>query len=84
MRWVEHVACMIEIKQILVAKPEEKRPLERPGHRWEESNKINLNEIEWEGEDWVHASQDTDQWQALVNMVVNLSVSQKAGNILTS
>jgi hypothetical protein len=37
MRWAEHVACIIEMKnayEILVGKPEWKRPLTRPRHRW--------------------------------------------------
>jgi hypothetical protein len=31
---------------ILVEKPEGKRPLERPRHRWEDNIKIELREIE--------------------------------------
>jgi len=37
MRWVEHVAHMRErrgIYRVLVGKPEGKRPLGRPRHRW--------------------------------------------------
>jgi len=29
-------------------------------------------EIEWEGVDLMHLAQDRDQWQALVNAVMNL------------
>jgi len=29
-------------------------------------------EIGWESVDWMHLAQDRDQWQALVNMVMNL------------
>jgi hypothetical protein len=38
MRWVGHVACVGErrgIYRVLVGKPEGKRPLLRPRHRWE-------------------------------------------------
>jgi hypothetical protein len=28
----------------------------------------------WEGVDWIHLAQDRDQWQALVNTVMNLLV----------
>jgi hypothetical protein len=28
----------------------------------------------YEGVDWIHLTQDSDQWQALVNMVMNLWV----------
>jgi hypothetical protein len=37
MRWVGHVACMGEetkLYRVLVGKPEGKRPLGRPRHRW--------------------------------------------------
>jgi hypothetical protein len=33
---------------------------------------MDLKEIGWEGVDWTH--QDRDQWQALVNMEINLWV----------
>lgn len=32
-----------------LGKPDIKRPLGRPIHRLEDTNKINLEEIEWEG-----------------------------------
>jgi hypothetical protein len=46
--------------RILVGKPEEKRPLGRPRHRWEDSIKIDLREIGWGGIDWIDLSQDRD------------------------
>jgi hypothetical protein len=36
-------------------------------------------ETELEGADWVHLAQGTDQWQAVMNTVMNLRVSQKVG-----
>jgi len=36
--------------------------------------RMELTEIGWEGVDWIHLSQDRDQWWALVNMVMNLQV----------
>jgi hypothetical protein len=30
--------------------------------------------MEREDVDWIHLAQDKDQWQALVNMVMNLQV----------
>jgi hypothetical protein len=33
-----------------------------------------LREIRWKGVDWMHVTQDGDQWQVLVNMVMNLCV----------
>jgi hypothetical protein len=33
--------------RVFVEKPEEKKPLQRPRHRWEENIKIDVREIEW-------------------------------------
>jgi hypothetical protein len=35
---------------------------------------MDLRKIRWEGVDWMHLVQGRDQWQALVNMVMNLQV----------
>jgi hypothetical protein len=43
-----------------------------------------LNETESEGVDCMHLAQDSDQWLALVNTVMNLWVPQKVRNFLTS
>jgi hypothetical protein len=37
-----------------------------------ESTKPPIQWVLWEGVDLIHLSQDKDQWQALVNMVMNL------------
>ena len=45
MRWVGRVACMgarRDVYRILVGKPEGKRPLGRPSHRWEDNIKMDL------------------------------------------
>jgi hypothetical protein len=43
-------------------KPEGKRLLRSPWHRWEDNTGMNLREIEWEGMDWIHVAQDRYQW----------------------
>jgi hypothetical protein len=43
----------IELNRILVGYPEGKRPLGRPRRGWEDSIKINLREIGWDGIDWI-------------------------------
>jgi len=53
-------------------KPEGNRPHGRPRHRWEDNIRVNCRETGWEGVDWMHLCQDRDQWQAIVNMVVNI------------
>jgi hypothetical protein len=35
---------------------------------------MDLREIGWGGMDWIDLAQDTDQWTALVNTVMNLRV----------
>jgi hypothetical protein len=50
-RWAGHVARMGETRnvyKILVGKPEGKRPLGRPRHRWVDNIKIDLREIGWD------------------------------------
>ena len=56
----------------LVVKPEGKRPLGRPKHRWEDNNKIDFQEVECGGMDWIELAEDRDRWRALVNVVINL------------
>jgi hypothetical protein len=64
----------INAYNILVGKPEEKTPLERPRHRWEDNIKMDLREIGWEGADWMHLAEDKGQWWDLLNVVMNLRV----------
>jgi hypothetical protein len=48
MRWAGHVARMGEVRggsNILVGKPEGRRPLGRPRRRWEDNIKMDLREI---------------------------------------
>ena len=48
MRWAGHVARMGEwrgVYRVLVGKPEGKRPLRRPRHRWEDNIKMDLQEV---------------------------------------
>jgi hypothetical protein len=77
MRWGAHVVHMEKIKnacKILVERPEGNISLGRPGHRWKNNIETGLGEIGWESMDWIHLAQDRDQWQALVNIVMNLWV----------
>jgi hypothetical protein len=57
-----------------MGKPEGKRPLGRPRHRWVDNIKINLRETGWDGMDWIDLAQDRDRWRALGNTVMNLWV----------
>jgi hypothetical protein len=59
---------------ILVERPEGRRPLGRPRRRGEDNIKMDLREIGFEDVDWIHLAQDRDRWRALVNTVMNLRV----------
>jgi hypothetical protein len=56
---------------ILVGRPEGRRPLGRPRHRWEDNITMDLWEIEFGDVDWIHWAQDRDRWRAFVNTVMN-------------
>jgi hypothetical protein len=60
-----------KVYRVLVRKPEGKIPLGRPRRRWEVGVRMDLKEI---GVEWIHLVQDSVQWWALVNMVMNLRV----------
>jgi len=61
------------VHRVLVGKPEGKRPLGIPRHRWEDNIKMDLREVRGGG-DWMELAQDRDRWRALVNTVMNLRV----------
>jgi hypothetical protein len=62
MIWAGHVAQMEKRNayRILVGKPERKRPVGRPRHRWVNNIKIGLKDIGWDGTDWIDLAQDGD------------------------
>jgi hypothetical protein len=75
MRWAGHVLRMGEVRgayNILVGRPEWRRPLGRPRRTWEDNIKMDLREIGFGDVDWIHGAQDSDRWRALVNTVMNL------------
>jgi hypothetical protein len=77
MKWARHVAHMGEMRNAynsLVGKPEGNRQFGRPRCRWEDNIRMDLQEIGWEGMNWIHMAQYRVQWQDLVNTVMNLRV----------
>jgi len=62
------------IYMVLVGKPEKKRPLGRPRHRWKVNIKMDLQEVGFGGMDWIELAQGRVSWRALVNAVMNLRV----------
>jgi hypothetical protein len=57
-----------------VGKPEGKRPLEIPRHRWMDNIRMDLGEVGWVDVDWIGLAKDRDRCRALVNLVLNLRV----------
>jgi hypothetical protein len=87
MRWAGHVAQMGEgrdVYRVLVGKPNGKKPLERPGCRWEDNIEMDIQDVGCGGMDWFGLAQYRDRWRSLVNAVMNLRVPYSAGNFLTS
>jgi len=48
------------VYNILVRKPEGKRPPRRTRHRWEDNSTVDLGEIVWGGVEWMHLAQNWD------------------------
>jgi hypothetical protein len=57
-----------------MGKPEGKRPLGRPRHRWENNIKMDLGQVGG-GMHWIDLAQDRDSWRVVVNAVMNLGFS---------
>ena len=58
----------------LVGNPEEKIPLGRHIHRWEDNIKMDLQEVGCGGIDWIDLAQNRDRWRGLVNAIMNRRV----------
>ena len=77
MRWAGHVVHMSEergVYRVLVGKPEGKRPLGRPRHRWVDNIRMDLQEVGCGYMDWIGRAQDRDRWRTLVSAVLNIGV----------
>ena len=77
MRWLFYVAYLGEwrgVYRILAGKPERKRPMGRPKHRWEDNINMDLQEVRCGAMDWIYLAHDRDSWQARVNAVMNFRV----------
>jgi hypothetical protein len=55
-RWAGHAARMRVgrgVYRVLIGRPEGKRPLGRPRHRWEDKIKLDFREIGIDGANWI-------------------------------
>ena len=76
-RWAAHVAHMGEERgsyRVSVGKPEGKRPLGRPRHRWVDNIGMDLQQVRCGYGDWIGLAQDRDRWRTLVSAVMSLRV----------
>jgi len=77
LRWAGHVARMEEDRsafKMFTGKPTGKRPLGRPRRRWEDSIRMDLEEICINTGNWVDLAQDRYSWRALVDAVLSLRI----------
>jgi hypothetical protein len=58
-----------------VGKSEERRPLGKPRHKWEDIIKINLREVRWGVMDWIDLAQDRERWLLILNAIMNLRIA---------
>ena len=75
--WAGHLARMEEGRsafKILTDKPTGKITLGRPRRRWEDNNRMDLEDIGISAGNWVDSAQDRNYWRALVNAALNLRV----------
>jgi hypothetical protein len=65
MRWAEDVVWLGEergVYRVLVGKPERKRPLGRPSHRWEDNIRMDLQEVGCGVMGWLRIETFGGQW----------------------
>jgi hypothetical protein len=72
------------VYRVLVGKPEGKRPLGRPRHRWEDNIKMDLQEVGEGRGDWMEVDSGLGQMAGTCGYGGKLSSSINAGNFLTS
>jgi hypothetical protein len=62
------------VYRLLVGKPEGKRAIRRPRHRWVDNIRMDLGEVGWGDVDWIGLAKDRNRWRALGNSALNLRV----------
>jgi hypothetical protein len=69
-----YVKRSLHLPSLLSMEVSQNIPFGRLMHRWEDNNRMNHREMEWEVVGWIHLAQDREHWRAFVNMVMNLQV----------
>jgi hypothetical protein len=62
------------VYRVLVGTSEERRPLGRTRHKWEDNIRKDLREVGCGCVDRVELAQDRDRWRELVSAVMNFRV----------
>jgi len=62
------------VYRVLVVKLEGKRSLGRPGRRWVDNIRMDLQEVGCGYMDLIGLAQDRERWRTLVSAVMNLRV----------
>ena len=70
------------VHKVLVGKPEGKRPLGRPRHRWEDNIEMDLEEVGRGCGDWMELAQDRGELVGTCEYGNELSGSIKCGEFL--
>jgi hypothetical protein len=76
MGWVGRVERKEERRDaysVLAGRPEGKRPLGIPRHRWKDNIKMDLKEVGWDI-NRIDLAEDRDRWRSVVNAVMNLRI----------
>ena len=77
MRWAGHVARMGEergLYRLLLGKPGGRKPLRKPGLRWVDNIRADLQEVGCGYMNWIGLAQGRDRWRTLVSAVMYLRV----------
>jgi hypothetical protein len=78
MRHVSRMGDKRNTYELLVGKPERRRPLGKLRRRWLDNIRMDLLELGWGDVDWIGLTQGRNRWRrALVNSILNLRVSIK-------
>jgi hypothetical protein len=65
--------------QNVIRKPEGKRPLRKPGRRWEDNIQMKMKRTGRSTADWVHLDEDRHQWRELMKTVMNFGFHKRWG-----
>ena len=77
LRWAGCVACVGARRGaywVLVERLEVRRPLGRPTPRWQNNIKMDPQEVEKRGMDYIDLAEARDRLRAVVNAVLNLRI----------